>query len=85
MVGPGCIFRDVNHKYSDKSKPMRIQGTDKGVIEIKDDVWIGANVTVLKDSVIGAHSVIGANSLVNKEIGEYGVYGGIPAKLIKER
>lgn len=50
------------------------------VIEIGSDVWIGANVTIIKGASIGNGAVIGAKSLVNKRIGENEIAYGIPAR-----
>ena len=54
-------------------------------INIGNDVWLGANVTVLKGSNIGDGSVIGAKALVKGKIGENQIAVGIPAKEIGER
>lgn len=57
----------------------------KGDIIIKNDVWIGANVTILSGIKIGNGVVIAANSVVTKDIPDYAIVGGNPAKLIKMR
>lgn len=49
---------------------------------LEEDVWVGARVTLLAGTHIGRGSVIGANSLVNKEIPPYAVAVGSPAKII---
>tara|TARA_R110002020_G_scaffold91560_2_gene222277 strand:+ start:8536 stop:9252 length:717 start_codon:yes stop_codon:yes gene_type:complete len=54
-------------------------------IEIGNDVWIGANVSILDGVSIGNGAIVAANSLVNKDIPPYSIYGGVPAKLIKPR
>ena len=52
-------------------------------IIIGNDVWIAANVTVLKGTVVGNHSVIGACSLCNKDYPSGSVIAGVPAKVIE--
>jgi acetyltransferase-like isoleucine patch superfamily enzyme len=52
-------------------------------IHISDRVWIGTNVTILKGVKIGSDSIIGANSLVNKDIPSHCVAAGNPAKVIR--
>ena len=52
-------------------------------ILIEDEVWIGANVTVLPGVKIGRCSVIGAGSVVTKNVEAYAIYAGVPAKKIK--
>ncbi len=52
-----------------------------GCIDVKDNVFIGANTTILPNVVIGPNVIIGACSLVNKSVAD-GVYGGVPARYI---
>ena len=56
-----------------------------GDIEIGHDVWIGNDVTLLGGIKIGNGSIIGAKSLVNKDVEPYSIVAGIPAKFIKYR
>ena len=51
-------------------------------IEIKDNVFIGVNCTVLGNVRIGPNVIVSANSLVNKDLEPGGVYGGVPARKI---
>lgn len=53
-----------------------------GCIEIMDNVFIGANTTILYGVRIGENCIIGANTLVNKDLEPNGVYAGIPARKI---
>lgn len=55
----------------------------KGPVIIEDNVWIGEGVVILPDVKIGKNSIIGANSVVTKDIPPNCVVGGIPAKIIK--
>lgn len=57
--------------------------TKKEKIVIEDDVWIGANVVVLPGITIGKCSIIGAGSVVVKDVESYSVYAGVPAKKIR--
>lgn len=52
---------------------------------IEDDVWTGANITILKGVTIGRGSVIAAGAVVNKSCPPYSIIGGIPAKVLKFR
>lgn len=52
---------------------------------IEDDVWCGANVTILKGVTIGRGSVIAAGSVVTKSCPSYSIIGGVPAKILKRR
>lgn len=57
--------------------------TQKTIIE--DDVWLGYGVKVLSGVKIGKGVVVGAGAVVTKNLEPYGIYGGIPAKLIRYR
>lgn len=52
---------------------------------IEDDVWIGANVTILKGVTIGKGSVVAAGAVVTRSIPPYSIAGGVPAKILKMR
>jgi tetrahydrodipicolinate N-succinyltransferase len=52
---------------------------------IGNDVWIGANAVILDGVVIGDGAIISAGAIVNKDVPDYSIYGGVPAKLIKYR
>lgn len=57
----------------------------KGDIVIGNDVWIGSNVTILSGVNIGHGAVLGANSLITKDVNPYCIVAGNPAKVIKQR
>lgn len=86
MMGPDCTIYTCNHNFSDLSKPMMEQGygEEKEVV-IGDDVWIGGNVTILPGVKIGSHSIIGACSVVTKDVPEYAIVAGNPAQVKKYR
>jgi virginiamycin A acetyltransferase len=87
LIGPNCSFTPVNHNFSDREVLIQQQGfqASKGGIIIEDDVWIGANVVILDGAIIRKGAIIGANSLVNKEIEAYSINFGSPAKFIRYR
>lgn len=70
-----------NKNYYDENKYV----SENYYVEIGNDVWIGADVSILNGVKIGDGVIIGANSLVTKNLDDYGVYAGIPAKKINER
>lgn len=86
MIGPNITIIGGDHKFDDTSTEMwhHHKGNDQK-ITIEDDVWIGANVTLLKNAYISKGCVIGACSVVTKRTEPYGIYVGNPAKLIKHR
>ena len=54
-------------------------------VVIEDDVWTGANVTILKGVTIGRGSVLAAGAIVTKSCPPYSIIGGVPAKVLKYR
>jgi acetyltransferase-like isoleucine patch superfamily enzyme len=85
IIGPGCVIHSGNHVYNDNKVLVRKQGYIFGQILIGSDVWIGANVTILSGVKIGNGAIIAAGSVVTKSLESYNLYGGIPARKIKNR
>ena len=86
MMGPDCIIYTQNHRFDDLEKPMIEQGFQKEKpVVIGDDVWIGVRVTILPGVRIGSHTVIAAGAVVTKDIPDYAIAGGVPAKVLKYR
>jgi len=85
IIGPNTVLRASNHNFEDINKPIRYQKHAGGKIIIKEDVWIGSNCTILPNIVIGKGSIVGAGSVVTKNIPEYSIVAGVPAKIIKSR
>ena len=85
MIGHGVSILSNTHNYDRIAVPMNEQGESSEKIKIGNDVWIGAKATVLMGVTVGDHSIIGAHALVNKDVPEYAVVGGVPAKIIRMR
>jgi acetyltransferase-like isoleucine patch superfamily enzyme len=86
MIAPHCVIVEGSHEFRKLDVPMLLAGDfSKGPIIIEDDVWIGANCTILQNVRIGKGSIIGANSLVNKNVEPYSIMAGVPAKVIGSR
>lgn len=77
------ITHDAIHNMLNNSKKIKETEIKEriGCIEFKDNVFVGANSTILYDTKIGPNVIVAANSLVNKDIAN-GVYGGNPARYI---
>ena len=84
-IGCHTVIHSVQHHFERLDVPIWKQGTHAKPIVIEDDVWIGVNCTILAGVTIGAHSVVGANSLVTKDIPPYSVAYGAPAKVLRSR
>lgn len=71
----GKFIMDSNEKLPENDAP----------VVIEDDVWCGANVTILKGVTIGRGSVVAAGAVVTKSCPPYSIIGGVPAKVLKRR
>jgi acetyltransferase-like isoleucine patch superfamily enzyme len=84
-IAAHTVIIPSNHGFDDLTQPIFQQRSGgKGVV-IEDDVWIGANCTILDGVRIAKGCVIGAGSVVSKSTEPLGIYGGVPARLIKTR
>lgn len=81
-VGPNCYITDHDHDCKLNLPPLE-QPLIAKPTKIGDRVWLGANVTVLKGVTIGNDAVIGAGSVVTKDIPEGAIAVGVPAKVIR--
>lgn len=64
-------------------EPQNRQSLTVAPIRVKKNVWIGANATILPGVTIGENAVVAAGSIVNKDVPDNTIVGGIPAKIIK--
>ncbi|AND42264.1 acyltransferase [Cytobacillus oceanisediminis] len=83
-IGPHVQIMAMNHIFTNSDKYIYQQGIEGSGIEIGNNVWIGGNVTILDGVKIGDNCVIGAGSIVVKNIEENSLAVGNPAKIIKK-
>lgn len=85
LIAPLCAIIGSNHVFSENSKLIREQGiVSKGII-IEENVWIGAQVTILDGVTIGKNSIIGAGAVVTKNIPKNSIAVGNPCRVVKFR
>jgi acetyltransferase-like isoleucine patch superfamily enzyme len=72
-------------KYFPEGSSIQGHPATKGAVTIGNDVWIGKNATIMSGITIGDGVVIAANAVVVRDIGDYEVWGGNPARFIKKR
>ncbi|WP_419999035.1 acyltransferase [Streptomyces boninensis] len=83
-IGAHSSVLGFNHSMAAERPVYKQPLTSKG-IEIGDDVWIGSHVVVLDGVSIGAHSVIGAGAVVTRDLPEWSVAAGNPARRVRDR
>ena len=82
-LAQGITVSALNHNFEDTRLRIDEQGVNTSEIIIDDDVWIGANAVITAGVHIGRHSVVAAGAVVTKDVPEYSVVGGVPAKVIR--
>jgi len=86
MIGAGCKIVTTTHNVITRDKPMREQGMSFEKITIGNDVWFGFNVVVLKGCTIGSGVILAAGCVLTaKEVPDYTIWGGVPARNIGTR
>lgn len=83
-LAQGIVVTALNHNFTDCTKRIDEQGVSTAKVTIGNDVWIGANATVLPGVTIGNHSVVAAGAVVTKDVPPYSLVGGVPAKILKK-
>jgi acetyltransferase-like isoleucine patch superfamily enzyme len=84
MFANGCFITDADHRYDDPDRPVTWQGfRSKGPTRVGDNVWCGTNVVITSGVTVGERCVIGANSVVNRDLPAYSIAVGAPAQVIK--
>jgi acetyltransferase-like isoleucine patch superfamily enzyme len=84
MLAQNIVISGLNHGYEDVTLPPRMQKVVTKQITIEDDVWIGANCVITAGVTIGKHAIVGAGSVVTKDIPQFSVAVGNPARVIKK-
>ena len=84
IIAGNTYIIDCNHNI-DREIPIQKQGVTADVVEIGEDVWIGASCVIGKGAHIGKGCVIGANSFVNGIIPPFSIAAGSPARVLNER
>ena len=95
VIGPAVIEDDVllaqqvvvsalNHGFEDVTQPIRVQEVNTQRITIRRGAWIGAHAIVLPGVTVGVNSVIAAGAVVTKDVPDYAVAVGNPARVVRQ-
>lgn len=82
MIGPGTLITTVGHPLSPKGRRAHLSQAKP--VTIGDDVWIGGNVTILPGVTIGSNAVIAAGAVVTADVPPNSLFGGVPAKKLRD-
>ena len=84
LIADRVFITDADHNYENKNIPIIKQGDRfKGEVFILEGSWIGVGAVIMPGVTIGKNSVVAANAVVTKNVPDYSVVGGVPAKIIK--
>lgn len=82
-LAQNVVLSGLNHNYEDISLPIHAQGVSTAEIIVGEETWIGANSTILAGVTIGKHCIVAGGSVVTKDIPDYAVAVGNPARVMK--
>ena len=78
MAAPGLRIATINHDMNERHAIYTY-----GKVTVKKNAWIGMNVTICPGVTIGEYAVVAAGAVVTKDVPDYAVVGGVPAKVIR--
>lgn len=84
VLGISSQILGLTHDFDDVSMSVKQQGVTGTEVKIEDGAWIGGNCCILQGVTIGKHSLIGAGSVVTKDIPAYSIAVGNPARVVKQ-
>jgi acetyltransferase-like isoleucine patch superfamily enzyme len=79
------MVHTANHEWADASRPIPEQGWEAKPVTIGPDCWIGMGVAIVPGVTIGEGCVVGAGSVVTRDLEDYCIAAGVPAKPLKSR
>lgn len=85
MMGPEVTILTHTHNIERTDIPMRQQGMRVAEVVVGNDVWIGMRVVIMPGVRVGDGAVVGAGAVVTKDVPDFAIVGGVPAKIIKYR
>ena len=85
MMGPDVVILTHSHNIDRVDVPMGQQGSWVRKVTIGNDVWIGMRSIIMPGITIGDGAIIGAGAVVTKDVPDYAVVGGVPARIIRFR
>lgn len=86
LIGPGVLFTGDDHNFRTVGTPVIFSGRPPlRPTVVDDDVWIGARAIILSGTRIGTGAIVAAGAVVNKDVPDFAIVGGVPAKVIGMR
>jgi galactoside O-acetyltransferase len=85
MIAAHTLITSVGHEHESLDVPMMHQPLRLAPVRIEDDVWIGARCTLLPGITVGRGAIVGAGSVVTRDVAPWAIVGGVPARVVGQR
>jgi maltose O-acetyltransferase len=85
LIGPRVCILSQNHIIDSIAVPISLADDERKPVVLGDDVWIGAQATILPGVTIGAGAVVAAGAVVSRDVAERSVVAGVPARHLRFR
>lgn len=86
MFGPRVVIVGKDHRFDKPGVPTIFSGRPPSAnTYIEDDVWVGANATIIAGVRIGRGAIVAAGAVVTRDVPAYAIVGGVPARVIGMR
>jgi len=84
LIADRVFITDCSHEFSARDVPIRHQGdVFVGPVVLGDGCWIGIGAVIMPGVTIGRNAVVGANAVVTRDVPDFAVAAGVPAKLLR--
>lgn len=84
-IAAHVVITSVQHDPRRHDRPMALAPATSAPITLADDVWLGANSTVVQGVSIAEGCILGANGVLTRDTEPFGIYAGVPARRISDR
>jgi maltose O-acetyltransferase len=86
VMGPDVVIMTNAHRFDEPGTPIRLQGAQSTrPVSLGNDVWLGTRVIILPGVCVGDGAVVGAGSVVTRDVPAYAVVAGVPARVLRWR
>lgn len=85
MIGPNVVVISSDHDFQQTEVPMATLDHVMAPVTIGNDVWIGAHAVITAGVTIGNGTLVSAGAVVTKDVADYQIVGGVPARVIGDR
>lgn len=86
MIADRVCITDADHDHADDSRPIMDQGDSfRGPVRLERGCWIGIGAVILPGVTVGRNAIVGANSVVTRDVPAHAIVAGVPANVISPR